>query len=164
MPDRLVISNTSPLLYLHQVGQLDLLRQLYGSVVVPEAVQGELIAGSRLGVDTPSLQHHPWLMVKPPPERLLLRALVDLGPGEAEVIALGLASPGALLLLDDRLARRTAALSGLTYTGTIGLVVKAKQAGVLDSALPVLEALKKTSIRVTDDLMHWALQEAGEHR
>jgi predicted nucleic acid-binding protein len=164
MPDRLVVSNTSPLLYLHQVGQLDLLRQRYGQVVVPGAVAEELAAGSELGIDAPSLEQHPWLQVKAPPERLLLRALVDLGPGEAEVIAFGLANPGALLLLDDRLARRTAALFGLSVTGTIGVLVGAKRAGALTSVLPVLDALKKTTIRVTDELIRWALEEAGESR
>jgi hypothetical protein len=53
MPDRFVVSNTSPLLYLHQIGQLDLLRQLYGRVVVPEAVAKELARGAQLGIAVP---------------------------------------------------------------------------------------------------------------
>ena len=162
MPDRLVVSNTSPLLYLHQVGRLDLLRQLYGGVVVPTAVAEELAAGSPLGIEAPDLAQHTWLRVESPPERTLLPALVDLGPGEAEVLAFGLAHPDSLLLLDDRLARRTAALSRLHVTGTIGLVVRAKQAGVISAVLPVLQALQKTNIRVTAELIHWALEEAGE--
>lgn len=162
MPDRLVVSNTSPLLYLHQVGQLDLLRQLYGRVVVPTAVAEELAAGSHFGIEAPDLGQHPWLRVESPPERTLLPALVDLGPGEAEVLAFGLAHPDTLLLLDDRLARRTAALLRLHFTGTIGFVVRAKRGGALPSVLPVLEALRKTNIRVTSELIHWALKEAGE--
>lgn len=47
MPDRLVISNTSPLLYLYQVGQLDLLQKLYGRVQIPAAVQEELLGLAR---------------------------------------------------------------------------------------------------------------------
>ena len=162
MPDRLVVSNTSPLLYLHQVGQLDLLRQLYGRVVVPTAVADELAAGLHFGIAAPNLGEHPWLRVESPPERTLLPALVDLGPGEAEVLAFGLAHPDTLLLLDDRLARRTADLLRLHFTGTIGFVVRAKRAGAIASVLPVLEALQKTNIRVTPELIHWALKEAGE--
>lgn len=63
MPDRLVVSNTSPLLYLHQIGQLDLLRQLYGKVVVPGAVARELARGAQLGIDVPDLGRHPWVEV-----------------------------------------------------------------------------------------------------
>lgn len=51
MPDRLTVSNTSPLLYLHLVGCLDLLKEMYGTVVVPSAVASELQAGAKRGVD-----------------------------------------------------------------------------------------------------------------
>lgn len=162
MRDRLVVSNTSPLLYLHQIGQLDLVRKLYGELVVPEAVAHELARGRELGIDVPDPGEYAWIQVKEPPERLLLRAVVDLGPGEAEVIAFGMAHSGALLLLDDRLARRMAAVLGLGVTGTLGLLVKAKRVGELSSVRPCLEALKKTTIRVSDELMRWALQEANE--
>lgn len=162
MPERLVVSNTSPLLYLHQIGQLDLLQRLYHQVTVPQAVADELARGSQLGIDVPDLDRYPWLQVKPPPERLLLPAVLDLGPGEAEVIAFGMAHAGDLLLLDDKLARRMASVLGLSFTGTIGLLVKAKRAGALSSIQPSLEALRKTNIRLSDELFQWALREAGE--
>lgn len=162
MPERLVVSNTSPLLYLHQIGQLDLLQQLYHRVVVPGAVAAELARGSQAGVDVPDLARYHWLQIEEPPERLMLRAVVDLGAGEAEVIALGMAHADALLLLDDALARRIARILGLSFTGTIGVLVKAKRARALDSVLPSLEALRQTTIRVSDELIQWALKEAGE--
>ena len=56
MPDRLVVCNTSPLLYLHQVGRLDLLRDLYGRVQIPMAVRTELQAGAELGVSVPDVE------------------------------------------------------------------------------------------------------------
>lgn len=55
MPDRLVISNTSPILYLHQVGHLDLLWKLYGQVQIPQAVEEELRAGAQRGVAVPDV-------------------------------------------------------------------------------------------------------------
>ena len=54
-PERLVVSNTSPLLYLHQVGQLDLLRKLYKQIKIPSAVRDELLAGAEQGVSVPDL-------------------------------------------------------------------------------------------------------------
>jgi predicted nucleic acid-binding protein len=94
MPDRRVICNTSPLLYLFQVGQLDLLQSLYQEVHVPRAVQGELLAGAALGCLTPDISKLAWLKVQPVLDRSLLPIVVDLGPGEAEAIALALSSPG----------------------------------------------------------------------
>jgi len=65
MPDRLVISNTSPLLYLHQVGHLELLLRLYGQVQVPSAVREELRAGVELGVAVPDIGALDWLRLSP---------------------------------------------------------------------------------------------------
>jgi predicted nucleic acid-binding protein len=64
MPDRLVIGNTSPLLYLHQVGRLDLLRDLYGRVQIPMAVRSELQAGAARGVSVPDIEGTKWLDVR----------------------------------------------------------------------------------------------------
>src|SRR5262245_60247987 len=128
-PDRLVVSNTSPLLYLHQAGELDLMRKLYGRIRIPPAVRLELKAGAKQGVAVPDLSGLEWIEEQPLRDRSLLPAVVDLGAGEAEAIALALASPGSLLILDDQLGRRIARLSHLTMTGTLGVLVKAKQAG-----------------------------------
>ncbi len=65
MPDRLTLSNTSPLLYLHQIERLDLLRRLYGEVFVPPAVEEELQAGAVRGVNVPRIGDLPWLSVRP---------------------------------------------------------------------------------------------------
>src|SRR5438445_3414254 len=101
MPERLVIANTSPLLYLHQVGQLELLRSLYRLVVAPSAVAQELETGGRLGAAVPDLKRLTWIEVRAAESAVLVPAINDLGPGEAEVIALGLENPGSLMILDD---------------------------------------------------------------
>ncbi|HJX27225.1 MAG TPA: DUF3368 domain-containing protein [Thermoanaerobaculia bacterium] len=163
MPEREVISNTSPLLYLHQVGQLDLLQHLYGRVIVPPAVREELRVGAERGVSTPDVDQVPWLEVRVPVERALLPMVTDLGAGEAEVIALGLASPGSLLILDDALGRRIAHLLDLTYTGTLGVLVRAKKQGHLAAIRPVVQALQeRTNMRLRGDLVERVLTEAGE--
>lgn len=142
MPEREVISNTSPLLYLYQVGQLDLLHKLYGWVVVPRAVLEELRVGAERGFATPDIDQIRWLEVREPVDRTLLPMVIDLGPGEAEAIALALESPKHLLILDDALGRRIAHLRALTYTGTLGVLVRAKQEGHLVAVRPVLQALQ----------------------
>ncbi len=64
MPEPVVVSNTSPLLYLHQVGQLELLESLYGRIKVPAAVREELRAGAERGIDTPDLDRYSWIEVE----------------------------------------------------------------------------------------------------
>jgi uncharacterized protein len=161
-PDRLVISNTSPLLYLHQVGQLDLMRKLYGRIWIPSAVRLELQAGLEQGVSVPDLGGLGWVEERPLRDRSLLPAVVDLGAGEAEAIALAVAFPESLLILDDQLGRRIARLSGITVTGTLGVLVKAKQAGLLQRVAPVIDALRHTTMYLTPHLIEMVLTEAGE--
>src|SRR5919202_2873 len=110
MPETLVIVNTSPLLYLYQVNCLELLQQLYGTITVPPAVPQELETGKRQGVDVPEVNSIEWIQIRPVASATIIPAVIDLGQGEAEVIALGLENPGSLLILDDSLARRIADL------------------------------------------------------
>jgi predicted nucleic acid-binding protein len=162
MPERLVIANTSPLLYLHLGGQLDVLQMLYRSIVTPPAVGAELNAGLRAGVDVPRIEQCTWIQVKPVQSLALIPAIVDLGPGEAEVIALGLENPGSLLILDDRMARRVAALNRLTCTGTAGVLVKAKLAGFLPAIEPALKRMRDAGLWLSDELVAMVLALAGE--
>src|ERR1700744_800885 len=94
MPDYLVISNTSPLLYLHQVGQLELLPRLYGQVQIPSAVREELRAGAELGVAVPDVGSLDWLRVQPLRDTTLLPVVIDLGSGEHARLLLFLSSAG----------------------------------------------------------------------
>ncbi len=162
MPDRLVISNTSPLLYLHQIGRIDLLETLYGAVIAPPAVALELRVGAEKGVDVPNLSALPWVEVRPVSDAKLLPVVIDLGSGEAEVIALGIENPGSLLILDDKLARRIAGLRKLSLTGTLGVLIKAKKEGHLTKLAPVLNDLQNTTIRIHEGLYRAALAEANE--
>jgi len=162
MPEAIVVSNTSPLVYLHQVRQVDLLSQMYGRVHIPRAVAAELRAGLKRGFSVPDPHHLPWLHVQPIQDETLVPSVVDLGAGEAEAIALALSSAGSLLILDDALGRRIARLNKLRFTGTLGVLVKAKQSGLLPRVAPVLEALQSTTMWLRRDLIQWALREAGE--
>jgi predicted nucleic acid-binding protein len=162
MRDRLVICNTSPLLYLHQVGHLDLLPRMYRQVRIPLAVQRELQAGAQRGVNVPDTSAMEWLRVTPLTDTTLLPVVIDLGPGEAEAIALAVAHPGSLLILDDSLGRRIAHLNRVTYTGTLGVLLKAKTEGLLTSVAPVIDALRNTTMHLTEPLIGMVLKEAGE--
>jgi predicted nucleic acid-binding protein len=162
MHEGAVVCNTSPLLYLYQVRQVELLGGLYGKVLIPPAVREELQAGRARGVSVPELDRLPWLEIEPLRDSTLLPAVVDLGAGESEAIALALSHPGSLLVLDDALGRRIARLNRIQYTGTLGILVKAKQRGLLPSVSPVLNELQKTNMWLSRELVSWVLRESGE--
>jgi len=162
MPEVLTISNTSPLLYLNLINRLDLLHQLYGEVVIPPAVAAELSAGAEQGDVVPDPSAIPWLRIAPVQSQALIPALTDLGPGEAEVIGLALEHPGSRVILDDQLGRRVAAVNRLTITGTLGVVLKAKQAGLLAGVEPIIAELRQAGLWLDDALVELVLSQAGE--
>ena len=106
MPE--VICNTSPLQYLHQLGLLHLLPALAGKIVIPPAVAEELAAGKSAGIDVPEVGGLEWITMRRPVSAPALPLVTDLGPGESQVLALALEMPGAVVIVDDFLARRTA--------------------------------------------------------
>lgn len=162
MPKRFVVVNTSPMLYLHQVGELNLLQKLYETVHTPNAVIQELAAGQVQGIDVPTLAEIPWIQDVALPKTDLIPNVTDLGQGEAEVIAAGLIQPNSLLIIDDALGRKIAALYDLQYTGTLGVLIKSKQLGHIDSLQPIIKKLKSLGMWLSDALVLQVLQSVGE--
>ena len=157
-----VICNTSPLQYLHQTELLRLLPALFGVVAVPPAVVSELTEGKRRGVHLPESSALPWVIVRSVRDRMLVPPHTNLGDGEKEVIALGRESEDPLLVLDDRGARRYAARIGLAVTGTLGILVLAKELHLIDSIRPVPSRLETLGFRLDVNTRAATLRLAGE--
>jgi predicted nucleic acid-binding protein len=157
-----LICNTSPIQYLHQLGLLDLLRRLGDSVIVPTAVVRELNDGRQVGVSLPDLAEISWISVVQSASAVVLPLVTDLGPGEAEVLALGLERRSAVLVLDDAVARRTARMLQLRHTGTLGLLLDAKRAGYIPSVASPLDRLQELGFRVGTNTRSVILGLAGE--
>ncbi|MCP4402404.1 MAG: DUF3368 domain-containing protein [bacterium] len=157
-----VISNTSPLFYLHQIGHLALLQRLYEQIIVPEAVVQELEAGRQQGESVPDIQEFPWMEVRLTRIPALVRLITDLGPGEAQVLALALEIPNSLSILDDRLAREIAQLQKLRITGTAGVLLKAKQRGFLPEIASLLKKFSLAGFRLSEHVNAQILKLAGE--
>lgn len=157
-----VICDTSPLQYLHQAELLHLLPALFGVVQVPRAVVQELVEGRRRGVHLPDPTTLRWVEVRSVRDRTLLPPVTHLGGGEREVIALGRGTDDPLLLLDDRHARRYAEAVGLAVTGTLGILVLAKERRMLDSVEPVLNRLHGLRFRFNVKTREAVLRLAGE--
>jgi predicted nucleic acid-binding protein len=162
MPEAVVISNTSPVFYLHQIGRLEVLRDIYGTVIIPPGVERELEAGAAKGLDIPSISRTTWLEVQPLKSGSRLPVVPDLGSGEAEVIALGLEHQNSLVIIDDELGRRIARLNQLRLTGTLGVLLRAKAKGLVAELGPLMDSLKARGMRLSDALVQRVLAEAGE--
>jgi predicted nucleic acid-binding protein len=136
----IVVSDTSPILNLARIGRLELLPSLYREVLIPPAVQAELIANLQDAQVVANAQS--WLTVLSPNDRERVLALsIALDIGEAEAIALAIERGADLLPVDERRGRRIAAAAGLTVMGLLGVVAKAKQAGLITAAKPVIDEL-----------------------
>jgi len=159
---RRIIADTSPLQYLFQVGLLDLLPTLYSHVTIPEAVASELAEGRARGVSVPDPAAYPWISVASVRGLELLSLAPGLGPGEREALALAAQSPGSLLLIDDPLARRHARLMNLTFSGRLGVLLRAKEAGHLPAVAPVLDQLEALRFRLDPATRANVLRLAGE--
>ncbi|MEZ4301616.1 MAG: DUF3368 domain-containing protein [Polyangiaceae bacterium] len=156
------ISNTSPLLYLHRIGALAWLGELFGEVWVPEAVAAELSEGQQAGHDVPALTGRGWLQIVNPIHMPSEWLSLDLGKGELAAMALALENPSRVVLLDDALARRTAQAAGLTVRGTLGILLDAKSRGLLDRVGPWVDKLEVAGMWMSQEVRRRILVLAGE--
>ena len=157
-----VICNTSPLQYLHQRSLLHLLPALAGRITVPPAVAEEVLAGRSRGLDLPDISRLDWVTIRPPASPKVLRLATDLGPGEAEVLALALETTESMVVLDDALARRAAMMLGIRLTGTLGVLLEAKRGGLLRVVTPFLDQLQGLRFRLSPHTRAAVLKLAGE--
>jgi predicted nucleic acid-binding protein len=164
MPEsrRIVVVNATPLIALTLIDRLDLLQALYGQVTIPGAVQGEVLAGGREGRAAVDVSRLPWVRVVRLQDATLADLLVDLDRGEAEVLALALEMRADLVILDERLARRHAQRLGLLLTGTLGVLLGAKQRGLISQVAPLLDQLRQSGIWLNEAVVSEALRLAEE--
>jgi len=162
MPDGPIVCNTGPLIALSMVGQLDLLRRLYHRVIVPTTVFREVVAGGSRQIGVAEIAGADWLERSDlaVPEPLLA---LELGPGEAAVLATAFQLQAQLVLIDERRARRIAEQAyGLRVKGSAGILVSAKRAGLIPAVLPYLGAMAREGYYLSRRIIERAAAEAGE--
>ncbi len=163
----LVVSDSSTLIHLAAIGRLALLKEFYGRITVPPAVWREVVEegkGRAGAIEVEQARQAGWIEVVAPADTALLRLLGrDLDDGESAVIALAVEQRAALVLLDESDARRTADLYGLSKTGVIGLLIRAKQEGRIESLKPELDRLlHQGGFWIAERLYNRALNAGGE--
>jgi len=134
---------------LHQTGYLYLLNEFYTRTLIPPAVARELEQGRSIGIDLPDIGALPWVKIQTPEGLDKVPTVADLGPGEREVLALGLQFPNAVVILDERIGRLQAEVLKLTFTGTLGILLRAKVEGQIARVEPVLAVLDRLGFRLS---------------
>jgi predicted nucleic acid-binding protein len=153
----IVVSDTSPILNLSAVGRLYLLRDLYAEIIVPPAVEQELLRNG--------LQLEPsWTRVVAASDRNDVAALrQQLDPGEAESIVVAGELEASLLLIDEKRGRRIALDRGLEVTGLLGVLAEAKARGLVQRCQPVLDdMIRLAGFWIGDDLRNRYLRGLNE--
>lgn len=160
----IIVANAGPLIALAWLGQLDLLRRLFGEVCVPSAVWDETVGQSPDPAQAQAITTRSrWIRKVQVQNSLAVVLLLDeLDPGESEAIVLAQELRAARLLMDERLGRRKAVQSGLKVTGTLGILVMAKRVGLVTEVKSLLDRLKEMPLYMSSQLYEEILCLAGE--
>ena len=160
---RKVIVNSTPIILLSNINQLELLKQIYGEITIPQAVYDEVT--EKPDTACQNLKNHfDWIKIetiKNPLQKKMYQA--KLHDGEVEVMILAQEEPKAdLVILDDNTAKKTARFLELTVTGTLGILVKAKQLKLIEKIKPLMDALIDNGFFVAQNVYNMVLEQAGE--
>lgn len=147
-----VISDTSCFILLEKIGELGLLKECFRAVYTTPTVASEF------GTSLPN-----WVEVREVTDTAHLKSISTLAdPGEISVIALAEELPNCLLILDDDKARKVAESFNLRFTGTLGVLVRAKVLGKIATISPIVSKIRETDFRVSESLLTKILKSVGE--
>lgn len=159
---RKVVVNSTPLIALCKIEHLELLRDLYEEITIPEAVFHEVTAKND-GVKRKLLENGAWIHVQSVSsdiDRRMYKA--KLHDGEVEVMILAQEIKADLVIIDDNAARKTASYLGLPLTGTVGILLRAKEKGLIPKVMPLVEGMEQSGIYYGSQLKGWVRSQAGE--
>lgn len=162
MSSDVAIINASPFILLSKSGIIDLLPKLFTEVVMPEAVYSEIAFGKDLASQIAQESSGAWL------KRVHSATHADveiwnLGDGETELLSHAVADPKRYIaLIDDRPARRCSSVLGIRTLGTAGIIVLAKQRGLIDTVRSPIETLIGNGLYITDEILRAVYAQANE--
>jgi predicted nucleic acid-binding protein len=150
MPD--VISDSSCLIALDNIGMLFILKKLYGKIYISEEVADEFGKKTEDWIETRQVRDKNYVKI--------LNTLIDLG--ESGAIALSFEFSNSLLILDDLKARKVAKNLNLKFTGLLGIILRAEQKGIINSVKDVINRLKSANFRISQAIEKEVLRLADE--
>lgn len=150
---KIIIADTSCLIVLDKIGYLDLLNKIFGEIVITQHVREEYckILPSWVLIEEPK---------KPNSNQKTLETTLD--KGEASSIALAMAYENPLLIMDESKGRKIAKGLGLHVTGTLGIQIIAKSKNLIPAIKPIIERIKSTNFRISNELEELILVKCEE--
>lgn len=160
----IIVSNTTPLIGLATIGRFELLRQLFGEVCIPQAVYNEAVtAGREQGGAKREVSEATWIKVVEIQDRLAVDVLLDeLDLGEAEAIVLARELNADWVLMDEKKGRRKLVQLEIPKIGTMGILLKAKEIGLLKTIRDDLEQLWEKGFSISQPVIDAVLEQAQE--
>lgn len=160
----IVVSDTTPLIGLANIGRLELLKELFGEVYIPQAVFDESVTfGRKESAAREVVANADWIQVVTVKERIAVDVLLDeLDLGEAEAIVLAGEMEADLVLMDEKKGRRKLTQLSISKIGTLGVLLKAREVGLIPSLKLEIEELQKTGFSVSASVVEQILRAAGE--
>lgn len=160
---RKVVVNTTPLIALSHVGQLDILKELYGEIIIPEAVYKELSVKEESICKKAVDRSVDWIRVENVKNQMAKTMYkTQLHDGEVEVMILSKEIAADIVIIDDANAKKHAKYLGLPVTGTLGVLIKAKQEGYVNELRPILSQMVEEGIYISQSLIDMCLKQVGE--
>jgi predicted nucleic acid-binding protein len=148
----IIISDTSCLILLHKLERVELLKSLFEEIRITQVIADEF------EISVPD-----FIIIENPKDKNYQRILESsLDSGEASAIALALEKENPLLIIDDNKGRREAKHLGIKFTGTMGVLLIAKEKGLIHSISEILEEIQKTDFRLSKELVDEIKLKAGE--
>ncbi|MBX9258209.1 DUF3368 domain-containing protein [Desmonostoc muscorum CCALA 125] len=158
-----IVINTSPLIAIvAAMGDLKILESLYTDVLVPFEVYEEILIGGITGFAVNEFQSASWLQKQTSLLSISPFLFNSLDLGEASVIQLALNKNISTVCIDEAVGRRIARLSGLSVTGSIGILLRAKREGYPMSIKTAIQKMLNHNIRLSQTVIDFAIKEAGE--
>ncbi len=149
---KIIISDTSTLILFHKIEEMSILHGVYGEIITTPEVAEEF------GEELPH-----WIKVQSVSDKKYQKLLeLQVDYGEASALALASEFEDVLLLLDDLKARKLAEKLQFRFTGTLGVIYKAKQMNVIEKVKPILDKLLKTNFRISDKIIQEILKLSNE--
>lgn len=160
----IVVSNTSPLIGLASIRRFDLLHQIFGRITIPQAVYRESVTkGRESGGAKREVTEATWIDTRTVSDRAAVTSLLErLDEGEAETILLAREMTADWVIMDERKGRKIVTKWGFHKIGTLGILLKAKQLGLLSVVRPEIELLCQEDFMVSQDVVDAVLRYAGE--
>lgn len=149
---KIIVSDTSCLILLEKIGELELLHKVFGGIIITQVVADEY------GLKLPE-----WIFIQNSSDKnyqKILEASID--KGEASAIALAVELADCLLIIDDLKGRNLAQTLGIKITGTFGVILEAKLSGKINSVKPLLAKIKETDFHFSQEIEKKILAKANE--